>query len=122
MTPFTGNQQLSPGIDEYNRNLYSILPVIDQTFERLKRQFARLKHLGISDPKTGNQIIAAACMLHNFIRDCGEFPDEDSTTEEMTKQSTKPKLNTHPPPFAEAEQKRNGIVDIYLNIKSNSIM
>ncbi|EFA07705.1 hypothetical protein TcasGA2_TC002181 [Tribolium castaneum] len=64
-----------------NYKLCSIRLVIERAFARLKGKFRRLKYLDISDPNFGPQIVATACVLHNFIilkdNDDEEFENVD---------------------------------------------
>lgn len=75
MTPFRDNGHLSAAHVRYNVRLSSIRSIIERAFGLLKVKFRRLKYLDISDPGFGNTIIAATCMLHNFIIDNGEIED-----------------------------------------------
>nr|CAH7758360.1 unnamed protein product [Callosobruchus chinensis] len=67
MTPFRDNGHLTERQSLYNRKLSSIRSVIERAFGRLRGKLRRLKYLDVCDAETGTQIIAAACVLHNFI-------------------------------------------------------
>lgn len=67
MTPFRDNGHLPASHIRYNVRLSSIRSSIERAFGRLKGKFRRLKYLDVVDMHFGNEIIAAACMLHNFI-------------------------------------------------------
>lgn len=69
MTPFRDNGHLTRPQIVYNVKLSSIRSIIERAFGLLKTKFRRLKYLDISDFDLGNNMIAAACMLHNFIID-----------------------------------------------------
>ncbi|XP_072760759.1 uncharacterized protein [Anoplolepis gracilipes] len=75
MTPFRDNGHLPVAHVRYNNRLSSIRSIIERAFELLKVKFRRLKYLDISNAEFGNTIIAATCMLHNFIIDNGEIED-----------------------------------------------
>lgn len=67
MTPFRDNGHLTRSQSMYNIKLSSIRSIIERSFGLLKTKFRRLKYLDISDFDLGMQMIAAACVLHNFI-------------------------------------------------------
>ncbi|XP_067208395.1 uncharacterized protein [Linepithema humile] len=67
MTPFKDNGHLTRSQISYNTKLSSIRSIIETAFGLLKVKFRRLKYLDISDFELGNNMIAAACVLHNFI-------------------------------------------------------
>ncbi|XP_066581906.1 putative nuclease HARBI1 [Prorops nasuta] len=67
LTPFKDTGHLSQNQEKYNRSLCSTRVVIERAFGLLKCKFRRLKYFDISDFQLGNKIIAAACVLHNFI-------------------------------------------------------
>jgi len=75
MTPFRDNGHLPAAHVRYNIRLSSIRSIIKRAFGLLKVKFRRLKYLDISNVNFGNTIIAATCMLHNFIIDNGEIED-----------------------------------------------
>lgn len=87
MTPFRDNGRLLPSQVCYNMKLSKIRSIIEQTFAFLKGKFRRLKYLDIADTEFGNNIIAAVCMLHNFIIDNGDVyndMDEDDDDDDST--------------------------------------
>lgn len=67
LTPYRDNGHLNDVQNNYNYKMSSIRSVIERAFGRLKGKFRRLKYLDIGDPDFGTQIIAAACVLHNFL-------------------------------------------------------
>ncbi|XP_029673488.1 putative nuclease HARBI1 [Formica exsecta] len=67
MTPVRDNGHLTFSQRVYNTKLSSIRSIIERAFGLLKNKFRRLKYLDISDFNLGNDMIAAACVLHNFI-------------------------------------------------------
>lgn len=69
MTPFRDTGHLTRAQRIYNTKLSSVRSIIERAFGLLKGKFRRLKYLDISDFELGNNIIAAACVLHNFILD-----------------------------------------------------
>lgn len=72
ITPFRNNGHLQENQIRYNVRLSSIRSVIERAFGLLKCKFRRLKYLDTSDVNFANHIIAAACVLHNFIIANGE--------------------------------------------------
>lgn len=67
MMPFRDNGHLTRSEIIYNIKLSSIRSIIERAFGLLKTKFRRLKYLNIGDFELGNNMIAAACVLHNFI-------------------------------------------------------
>lgn len=67
MTPFRDSGHLTRSQIAYNTKLSSIRSIIERSFDLLKTKFRRLKFLDMSDFELGNAMIAAACVLHNFI-------------------------------------------------------
>lgn len=76
MTPFRDNGHLTRVQRNYNIKLSTIRAIIERAFGLLKSKFRRLKYLDISSPNLGNTIIAAACVLHNFLIDRNEVDFE----------------------------------------------
>ncbi|XP_024874056.1 protein ANTAGONIST OF LIKE HETEROCHROMATIN PROTEIN 1-like [Temnothorax curvispinosus] len=114
MTPFRDNGHLPAAHIRYNVRLSSIRSIIERAFGLLKVKFRRLKYLDISDPGFGNTIIAATCMLHNFIIDNGEIEDYN---ERMNDNDDAPVIDVHEQNevqdrfgMQEAIEKRNAIV------------
>ncbi|XP_025163390.1 putative nuclease HARBI1 [Harpegnathos saltator] len=77
MTPFKDNGHLTRSQLLYNIKLSSIRSIIERAFGTLKSKFRRLKYLDISNFDLGNNMIAAACVLHNFILNRDGFIMED---------------------------------------------
>lgn len=77
MTPFKDNGHLTRSQLLYNTKLSSIRSIIERAFGMLKSKFRRLKYLDISNFDLGNNMIAAACVLHNFILNRDGFIMED---------------------------------------------
>lgn len=75
MIPFRDNGHLPAAHVRYNTRLSSIRSIIERAFGLLKVKFRRLKYLDIFNVDFGNKIIAASCMLHNFIIENGEIED-----------------------------------------------
>ncbi|TGZ50759.1 Nose resistant to fluoxetine protein 6 [Temnothorax longispinosus] len=71
--PFRDNGHLTREQSSYNVKLSSIRSMIERAFGLLKGKFRRLKYLDISTPALGNTIIAAACVIHNFLIDRNEI-------------------------------------------------
>lgn len=67
ITPFVDNGHLSPQQVQFNTRLNSVRQVIGRAFGRLKGKFMKLKLLNIKTVEHGNAIIAACCILHNFV-------------------------------------------------------
>ncbi|KAK9720228.1 DDE superfamily endonuclease [Popillia japonica] len=67
MTPFRDNGHLTREEINYNMKLSSVRSVIERAYGRLKGKFRRLKYLDVASAEFGTQIIAAACVLHNYI-------------------------------------------------------
>ena len=111
MVPFRDNGHLLPSQITYNVKLSSIRSIIEMTYDRLKIKFRRLKYLDIADFDLGNQMIAAACVLHNFIiiDDRLNIADEDYIYDDdmdLQENNVMHEYNEQ-----EAVQKRNFIVD-----------
>ncbi|XP_011883994.1 PREDICTED: putative nuclease HARBI1 [Vollenhovia emeryi] len=77
MTPFKDNGHLTHLQLTYNTKLNSIRSIIERAFGLLKSKFRRLKYLDISNLDLGNHVIAAACVLYNFILNRDGFMMED---------------------------------------------
>ncbi|XP_015604644.2 uncharacterized protein LOC107272225 [Cephus cinctus] len=77
MTPFKDNGSLTCSEVTYNVKLSSIRSIIERAFALLTRKWRRLKYLDISDFQLGNNMIAAACVLHNFILSNDEINIDD---------------------------------------------
>jgi len=111
MTPFRHNGHLTRAQSDYNVKLSTIRSIIERAFGLLKSKFRRLKYLDIYEPAQGNTIIAAACVLHNFLIDRNEIHFEyEAPVEEAM-----PVSNDDMDPLDEnlpAIMKRNEIVDL----------
>lgn len=86
MVPFKDNGYLTESQLSYNTKLSKIQSIIKRTFGTLKSKFRRLKYLDVFNVDMGNNMIAAACVLHNFIlnRDGGLIlEDEDFDVEQV---------------------------------------
>lgn len=78
MTPYRDTGHLTREQIIYNTKLSSIRSIIERTFGLLKGKFRRLLYLDISDFELGQKMIAAACVLHNFMIERREInTDED---------------------------------------------
>lgn len=115
MTPFRDNGHLPAAHVRYNIRRSSIRSIIERAFGLLKIKFRRLKYLDISDVRFGNTIIAATCMLYNFIID-NEREIEDCN-ERINDNDDAPAIDVHEqnavqdrPRMQEAIEKRNIIV------------
>ncbi|XP_048515010.1 putative nuclease HARBI1 [Athalia rosae] len=86
LTPFRDNGHLTEEQIRYNTRFSSIRSIIERSFALLKGKFRRLKYIDIADMDLLNHIIAAACVLHNFILmhelDVQEFDIEDMNNED----------------------------------------
>lgn len=108
MTPFKDNGHLTNEQTRYNRKLSSIRSIIERAFGLLKGKFRRLKYIDISDFNFGNQMIAAACVLHNFIIN-GDNIDID--LEDLNVQDFNQfEMEENEEEVAEAAEKRRNIV------------
>ncbi|XP_050518298.1 putative nuclease HARBI1 [Diabrotica virgifera virgifera] len=67
MTPFRDNGHLNVDQNRYNEKLSCIRSIIERAFGLLKNKFRRLKFLEVASPTFASDIVAAACVLHNFI-------------------------------------------------------
>ncbi|XP_017859888.1 PREDICTED: uncharacterized protein LOC108611650 [Drosophila arizonae] len=79
MTPYADNNgELTPCHIRYNQAIHLWNAPAERAFTALMSRFRRLKSLDVGTMEVASIVVAAACMLHNFILDCGE-PIEDST-------------------------------------------
>lgn len=81
VTQFRETGHLTAAQSRYNTKLSSIRSVIERAFGLLKGKFQRLKYLDIKDIELGKKIIAAACVLYNFIQDIDEHDINDAIEE-----------------------------------------
>ncbi|XP_023288488.1 protein ALP1-like [Orussus abietinus] len=118
LTPFRDTGQLTRAQVHYNTRFSSIRSIIERAFGHLTGKMRRLKYLYITDFDLGNNIIAAACVLHNYIIDNNDFHDCDvidtdddiEIDEVLVVENYKIELQT-------ATEKRNNIVALlYRNI------
>lgn len=113
MTPFRDNGHLTIEQNNCNVKLSTIRSIIERAFGNLKGKFRRLKYLDIYDPNLGNTIIAAACVIHNFLIDRHEvdFQYEVPIEEAMPIEEAIPNDNRNiPDEDLLAVAKRNRIV------------
>lgn len=84
LVPFRDNGHLTAIQTNFNTVLSTARSKIEQAFGRLKGKFRRLKYLDVNLENT-NTIVAAACVLHNFIisRDDDDGVVIDHEIEEM---------------------------------------
>lgn len=111
MTPFRDNGHLTRSQSTYNIKLSSIRSIIERSFGLLKTKFRRLKYLDIADFDLGMEMIAAACVLHNFIIKGDELnvQDEDYFADDIDVQ-LQPDIIVHEE-IVEAVEKRRRIVE-----------
>lgn len=76
LTPYRDTGHLTRTQIIYNTKLSSIRSIIERAFGLLKCKFRRLQYLDIADFEFGNKMIAAACVLHNFLIDHNEIDFE----------------------------------------------
>lgn len=67
LTPFKDNGFLSREQIKYNKVHATARSCIERTFGMLKNKFRRLKYLELNKTSQMSVIIAACCVLHNFI-------------------------------------------------------
>ncbi|EZA49463.1 hypothetical protein X777_11961 [Ooceraea biroi] len=110
MTPFRDNGHLTRSQIVYNTKLSSIRSIIERSFGLLKSKFRRLKFLDISDIELGNEMIAAACVLHNFIIDNDRLNvlDEDYVNDAVVEIHQEDVMNEE---VEQAVEKRREIVN-----------
>lgn len=110
MTPFRDTGHLTRAQTIYNTKLSSARSTIERAFGHLKGKFRRLKYLDISDLELGSNMIAAACVLHNFIlsRNYVGLEEENADLEMM-------EMGNQGGAYLEmaAIQKRNRIVSLF---------
>ncbi|XP_018307726.1 putative nuclease HARBI1 [Mycetomoellerius zeteki] len=84
LTPYRDTGHLTRTQIIYNTNLSTIRSMIERGYSFLKGKFRRLKYLDIADFDFGNKMIAAACVLHNFLIDHNEtnYEDDEELLEE----------------------------------------
>ena len=67
VTPYRNSGNLTYAQLRYNTILSSVRQVIERCFGLLKGKFRRLKYLDTDSHHSANDIIAACCVLYNFI-------------------------------------------------------
>ncbi|XP_066600049.1 putative nuclease HARBI1 [Prorops nasuta] len=67
LTPFRDSGNLAPQQIKYNVKHASIRSVIERAYGLLKGKWRRLKCLDVNSISMANNIVAAACVLHNFL-------------------------------------------------------
>lgn len=82
MTTYRDTGHLRRAQIAYNTKLSSIRNIIERAFGLLKK-IQRLYSLDIIDFDLGNKMIAAACVLHNFIINRGEVDIEEDEENEL---------------------------------------
>lgn len=113
MTPFRDTGHLTNAQSRYNTKLSSIRSVIERTFGLLKGKFRRLKYMDITDFNLGKKMIAAACVLHNFIQDNIDYNDIDDGVEEIERaQNNAENIENEECPQMIAVQKRENIMRV----------
>lgn len=115
MILFRDNGHLPAAHVRYNTRLSFIRSIIERTFGLFKVKFRRLNYLDISDIGFANTIIAATCMINNFIIVNGEIEDYN---ERSNGNNDAPVIDVHEQnvvqdrsQIQEAIEKRNAIVD-----------
>ena len=112
MTPMKDNGYLSRSQITYNNKLSCIRFIIERAFALLKGKFRRLKYLDILDFELGNQVIAACCIVHNFIINRNENEDEIDVEVDQDVQNEhlndEENLNN-----ANARNKRNFLISLF---------
>lgn len=113
MTPFRDTGYLTNAQSRYNIKLSSIRSVIERTFGLLKGKFRRLKYMDITDFNLGKKMIAAACVLHNFIQDNIDYNDIDDGVEEIERaQNNAENVENKERPQMIVVQKRENIMRV----------
>lgn len=111
MTPFRDTGHLTAAQSLYNTRLSSIRSVIERTFGLLKGKFRRLKYLDIEDMDLGKKIIAACCVLHNFIQnEMDEYNINDAIEEIPNEENLNIHIENEERPQIIAIQKREQIM------------
>ncbi|XP_069133138.1 uncharacterized protein [Argopecten irradians] len=67
LTPYRDNGHLSLQQRNYNKKHSSTRVVVERAFGLLKVKWRRLHHLEMSSVDSMCQVIAASCVLHNFV-------------------------------------------------------
>ncbi|XP_012270290.1 protein ANTAGONIST OF LIKE HETEROCHROMATIN PROTEIN 1 [Orussus abietinus] len=118
LTPFRDTEQLTRAQVHYNTRFGSIRSIIELAFGHLTWKMRRLKYLDITDFDLGNNIIAAACVLHNYIIDNDDLHDCDVIdTDDDTEIDEVLTVENYEIELQAATEKRNNIVaSLYRNI------
>lgn len=112
MTPFRDTGHLTNAQSRYNTKLSSMRSVIERTFGLLKGKFRRLKYMDITDFNLGTKMIAAACVLHNFIQDDIDYDDINDGIEEIEAENNDANVENEERPQMIAAQKRENIMRV----------
>ena len=86
MTPYRDNGHLSNLQKSYNRQLSAQRSVIERAFALLKGKWRKLLFVNVTNLSYIPHILAAACVLHNFVVDAEEERIDDDNVQQ-------------PPPF-----------------------
>ncbi|KAK5648096.1 hypothetical protein RI129_002988 [Pyrocoelia pectoralis] len=112
MTPFRDNGHLTREQSIYNIKLSSIRSIIERAFGLLKGKFRRLQYLDVSHLDMGNSMIAAACVIHNFLIDRHEVNFENEAPVDEAMHIPNDDRNDVPNEDLLAVNKRNRIVQL----------
>jgi len=77
ITPYRNSGNLTYAQLQYNTILSSAKQVIERCFGLLKGKFRKLKYLDTDSHHFANDVIAACCVLHNFIIEMEGHEDAD---------------------------------------------
>ncbi|KAJ8927291.1 hypothetical protein NQ314_020260 [Rhamnusium bicolor] len=115
MTPFSDTGYLDHSQTTYNVCFSYVQSITKRVFASLEEKFRRLKCLDVVDLELANNIITAACVLHNFISDhndvSGLEEEEDIYDENDDRGNTELAVDESAGGAA-AIQKRNTIVNV----------
>ncbi len=88
MTPFRDNGHFDEVQKKYNKSQASTRVEVERAIGLLKCKFRRFKYLDMGLETEISNVIAACCVLHNFIIDCeGEDVDVDYNDVEESRDS-----------------------------------
>lgn len=113
LTPYRDTGHLTRAQIIYNTKLSSIRSIIERAFGFIKTKFRRLNYLDIADFDFGNKMIAASCVLHNFLIDHDEinFEINDELLEEEQEEVAVEREEVE---NNEAIDKRNRISELFI--------
>lgn len=113
LTPYRDTGHLTRAQIIYNTKLSSIRSIIERAFGFIKTKFRRLNYLDIADFDFGNKMIAASCVLHNFLIDHDEinFEINDELLEEEQEEVAVEREEVE---NNEAIDKRNRILELFI--------